>query len=136
MRVRFADCGRIWCVRKRFKTFSSGSCLGSGEAVRTALVVQMRIAFQYPRISRVKVLAVLYSFLNSNSLCYLVCIDDIADNLTAVSGGGAAERLQDPVRIIHKDQDMINAFCINSVNSSLLNTISRFTLHASMYLTY
>lgn len=42
--------------------------------------------------------------------------DDIADNMTAVSSGGAAERLQDPVRIIHKDQDMINAFCLNSVN--------------------
>lgn len=36
------------------------------------------------------------------------------DSMTAVSGG-AAERLQDPVRIIHKDQDTIAAFCINSV---------------------
>lgn len=34
--------------------------------------------------------------------------------MTAVSGGGG-ERLQDPVRIIHKDQDIISAFCINSV---------------------
>jgi hypothetical protein len=34
--------------------------------------------------------------------------------ITAISGGGT-ERLQDPVRIIHKDQDIISAFCINSV---------------------
>ena len=37
-----------------------------------------------------------------------------SDTITAISGGGA-ERLQDPVRIIHKDQDIISAFCINSV---------------------
>ena len=40
--------------------------------------------------------------------------DEITDTMTAVSGGGA-ERLQDPVRIIHKDQDIISAFCLNSV---------------------
>lgn len=36
--------------------------------------------------------------------------------MTAVSGGGANDRLQDPVRIIHKDQEGISAFCINSVS--------------------
>lgn len=35
--------------------------------------------------------------------------------MTAVSGGGS-DRLLDPVRIIHKDQDPISAFCINSVS--------------------
>lgn len=32
-----------------------------------------------------------------------------------MSGGGVPERLQDPVRIIHKDQDVISTFCINAV---------------------
>ncbi|XP_046448229.1 dmX-like protein 2 isoform X2 [Daphnia pulex] len=41
------------------------------------------------------------------------------DTITAVSGGGT-ERLQDPVRIIHKDQDIISAFCINSTNGGIL----------------
>lgn len=36
--------------------------------------------------------------------------------MTAVSGGGGHDRLQDPVRIIHKDQEVISAFCINSVS--------------------
>nr|CAH0105862.1 unnamed protein product [Daphnia galeata] len=42
-----------------------------------------------------------------------------SDTITAISGGGT-ERLQDPVRIIHKDQDIISAFCINSTNGGIL----------------
>jgi len=38
--------------------------------------------------------------------------------MTAISGGGN-ERMYDPVRIIHKDQDIISAFCINSVFISI-----------------
>jgi DmX-like protein len=46
--------------------------------------------------------------------------DDYTDSITAVSGG-AAERMPDPVRIIHKDQDIIGAFCINSVITTFRN---------------
>ena len=46
--------------------------------------------------------------------------DDYTDSITAVSGG-AAERMPDPVRIIHKDQDIIGAFCINSVINTFPN---------------
>lgn len=46
---------------------------------------------------------------------FLKYVDELTDTMTAVSGGGG-ERLQDPVRIIHKDQDIISAFCINSVS--------------------
>ena len=38
-----------------------------------------------------------------------------------VSAGGA-ERSNDYVRIIHKDQDVIGAFCVNSVLYTLLFT--------------
>uniref|UniRef100_A0A0P5RMU8 DmX protein 2 n=1 Tax=Daphnia magna TaxID=35525 RepID=A0A0P5RMU8_9CRUS len=50
----------------------------------------------------------------------VVCQDDLTtDTITAISGGGT-DRLQDPVRIIHKDQDIISAFCINSTNGGVL----------------
>lgn len=53
-------------------------------------------------------------------LLFSVNLDELTDTMTAVSGGGGGgERLQDPVRIIHKDQDIISAFCINSVSLSL-----------------
>ena len=45
--------------------------------------------------------------------------EEFTDSLTAVSGG-VHERLLDPVRIIHKDQEIIGAFCINSTNAGIL----------------
>ena len=46
---------------------------------------------------------------------YGFVVDELTDSITAVSGGGVPERLLDPVRIIHKDQDVISTFCINAV---------------------
>lgn len=49
--------------------------------------------------------------------------DELGDTLTAVSGGN--ERLQDPVRIIHKDQDIISAFCLNTVRKKIDHPVAR-----------
>ena len=55
--------------------------------------------------------------------------DELTDSITAVSGGGVPERLQDPVRIIHKDQDVISTFCINAVMFLLFNTSFYVYIH-------
>lgn len=71
----------------------------------------IQFLFTRTRLDKVNLIKIT---LNNARFSLFTSIDELTDTMTAVSGGGA-ERLQDPVRIIHKDQDIISAFCINSV---------------------